>query len=55
MRQAGSASLRVISELRAIVARMGDIEDMAELVAMLKKIIEQQRGLMDETKRKRGE
>jgi hypothetical protein len=54
MLNAGSASLRVVSELRAIVVRMGDIEDMAELVAMLKKIIEQQRGLMDKNKRRDG-
>lgn len=47
---AGTAAAVVAQELRSIVARMGRIEELAELVAALKKIIEKQRDLLDRTR-----
>lgn len=47
---AGASAGVVAQELRSIVARMGRIEELAELVAALKKIIEKQRDLLDRTR-----
>lgn len=47
---AGTAAGAVAQELRSIVARMGRIEELAELVAALKKIIEKQKDLLDRTR-----
>jgi len=47
MSQAGEAARVVVVELRQIVARMGRIEDLAELVAMLKRIIDKQKDVVD--------
>ncbi|MCO5167648.1 MAG: DUF4175 domain-containing protein [Planctomycetes bacterium] len=47
---AGAAAAVMASELRAIVARMGRIEELAELVGTLKRLIEKQRELLDRTR-----
>jgi hypothetical protein len=44
---AGTAAAVVAQELKLIVGRMGRIEELAELVASLKKIIDRQQDLMD--------
>lgn len=51
---AGAAAAVVAQELRAIVARMGRIEELAELVSALKSIIEKQRELLDKTRNEQG-
>lgn len=50
---AGAQAGVVAQELRAIVLRMGRIEELAELVAALKKIIDKQRDLLDKTRQER--
>lgn len=47
---AGGAAAVVAAELRAIVARMGRIEELAELVGTLKRLIDEQRALLDRTR-----
>ncbi len=51
---AGLAAATVAQELKAIVARMGRIEELAELVAALKAVIQKQRDLLDKTRQERG-
>ena len=51
MGMAGSAAAEVARELRIIVDRMGRLEELAELIALLKRIIRDQRELMEEGKR----
>lgn len=53
-KEAGASAAVVVVELRAIVARMGRIEEMAELIAALKRIIEEQRGVLDRTKKQKN-
>ena len=48
--RAGGAAARAAQELRAIVARMIRIEDLAELIAMLKRTIRRQEELLDKTR-----
>lgn len=52
---AGLAAATVAQELKAIVARMGRIEELAELVAALKAVIQKQRDLLDKTRQERGQ
>jgi hypothetical protein len=47
---AGEAAKAIATELRRIVDRMGRIEELAELVSLLKKVIREQRELLDKTK-----
>lgn len=47
---AGEAASGVERELRAIVEHMGRLEELAELISLLKRIIRDQRKLLDETK-----
>lgn len=47
---AGQAAATVARELQAIVGRMGRIEELAELVAALKAVIQKQRELLDATR-----
>lgn len=51
---AGLGAATVAQELKAIVARMGRIEELAELVAALKAVIQKQRDLLDKTREQRG-
>lgn len=50
-KEAGASAAVVVLELRAIVSKMGRIEEMAELIAALKRIIEEQRGVLDRTRK----
>jgi hypothetical protein len=50
---AGEAAKTVARELRDIVDRMGRLEELAELVSLLKRVISNQRKLMDETRKKK--
>lgn len=50
---AGEAAKSVARELRVIVDRMGRLEELAELVSLLKRVIANQRKLMDETRKKK--
>lgn len=54
MARGGSASDQVVRELRAVLARMDRIEELAELVALLKRIIERERALRDRTQQAAG-
>ena len=49
---ASSYAAGIAAELRQIVTRMGRIEDLAELVSGLKKIIREQEELLQQTRRK---
>lgn len=50
MARAGDAAARTAGELRVIVARMIRIEDLAELVSLLKRTIRRQEDLLDKTR-----
>ncbi|MGE0707548.1 MAG: hypothetical protein AB7N76_10610 [Planctomycetota bacterium] len=51
---AAETSRAVAVRLRAIVELMGRIEELAEVVSQLKRIIRKQRDLMDETRKQKG-
>ena len=51
MARAGQAATRVGDELRTIVARMIRIEDLAELISLLKRTIRRQEDLLDKTRK----
>ncbi|HBP19692.1 MAG TPA: hypothetical protein DEA08_18115, partial [Planctomycetes bacterium] len=52
---AADAARAVALRLREIVERMGRIEELAEVVAQLKRIIRKQRELLDKTRKERGQ
>jgi hypothetical protein len=51
---AGTASAEVAAALREIVSHMGRVEELAELVATLKRLIDEERALLEKTRRERG-